>query len=122
MGRLQIEFMDRIERFAHRVMDVAEVLIEQKRPAWFTDQLGSSGAAVGANAFEADQSVSRKDFCRYIGYCAREASETRYWIRTVARRQWIPPARLTELEAEALALQSIFASMIRNTKRNQAEK
>ena len=117
MGRLKQELLDRTDSFADRVLDVVEVLEGQRRWGWLRDQLGRAGASVGANAVEADQAMSRSDFCKCLGVSAKEASETRYWLRRLAGRGWIKPGRLAPLEAEAFELQRIFASMISRTRR-----
>ena len=54
MGRLQPDFLERVEGFADRILNVVDSLAEQKRSLRILDQLTGSGTAVGANVFEAD--------------------------------------------------------------------
>ncbi|WP_202947254.1 four helix bundle protein [Zavarzinella formosa] len=44
-------------------------------------QLVRSATSVGANYCEADESVSKKEFRQKIGYCTKEARETKHWLR-----------------------------------------
>ena len=48
-------------------------------------QLIRSGTSIGANYCEADHAESRKDFEHKIGICKKEANETKYWLRMIAK-------------------------------------
>jgi four helix bundle protein len=52
------------------------------------DQIAASGTSVGANTFEADEAMSRKDFCKALGIANKELNETRFWLRLFVRREW----------------------------------
>lgn len=117
MGRLPPKLLERVEAFGDRVLDVVDVLERQKRSRRILDQMTGAGTSVGANAFEADESVTRPMVTRSLAVSLGEASETRYWIRLVARRGWIKPARLGDLEQECMELQKIFGAMIVRTAR-----
>jgi len=118
MGRLRAEFLERVESFSDRVLRMAEALERQKRSHRLIDQIAASGTSVGANAFEADEALSRPDFCKSIGIALKELAETRFWIRIVARRKWIAPKRLEPLEAECIELKRILGAMVVRTRRN----
>jgi four helix bundle protein len=112
MGRLQPEFLERVESFCDRVLDVVESLGGTRCPFRIADQLSASGTSVGANSFEADEALSRPDFCKTLGIVIKELSETRFWIRLVSRRGWIVPERLSALEQEARELKLVFGSIL----------
>jgi len=112
MSRLKQPFLDRVERFAQRVADVAETLEKKKRSARVVDQLFGAGTSVGANTWEAAEALSDKDFAKTIGIALKECNETRFWIRFVVNRGWIPAKRLESLETEALELKRILGAMV----------
>lgn len=116
MGSLKQPLLDRTDAFADRVLDVVQALEGKQCWGWLLNQLGRAGSSVGANAVESDQAMSRSDFCKCLAVSAKEASETRYWLRRIAGRGWIKPARLAPLEVKAFELQRIFASMISRTR------
>jgi four helix bundle protein len=116
MGRLQASFLERVESFADRVLDVVEAL-PARASRRIVDQMVGAGTAVGANVFEADEALSRKDFCKCLGIAAKELSETRYWLRLAGRRGWVPVVRLSSLEAESHELRRILGTMITRTVR-----
>lgn len=77
------------------------------------DQLVGCGTSVGANYCEADEGVSKKDFLNSIGRCAKEAKETKFFLRMVATSEpkLADEARLLYREAKELHL--IFCSIYR---------
>jgi four helix bundle protein len=116
VGRLKAETLDRVERFADRVLDVVESIEGQRRSRRILDQMACSGTSVGANIFEADQAMSVKDIGKTLGIVLKELSETKFWLRLVSRRGWIKPARLAALLKETDELLAIFNTVIFRTK------
>ncbi len=122
MARLKSEFLDRVESFADRVLDVAEAVDRKPVGRVLVNQLVRSGTSVGANAFEASEAMSRADFVRALGISIRELAETRYWLRLIGRRNWVPAKRLASLELESVELTRILGTMIANTRRRESVK
>jgi len=108
VGRLHAEFLDRVERFADRVMDVTVALESKRVPHRIMDQIAASGTSAGANVFEADEAMSRKDFCNTLGIANKELNETRYWLRLFVRREWLTPTSLQGLLTEAEELRNYW--------------
>lgn len=82
------------------------------------NQLVRAGTSVGANYCEEDDAESKKDFRHKIALCRKEARETKYWLRMIAKAapSQKAPARLLWREAKELHL--IFVAIIRTTDRN----
>lgn len=116
MGRLSQELKERAEQFGDRMPDVVEALRKHRVYSRIIDQMVGCGTSVGANAFEADQAVSAPDFCKALGTCVKELSESQYWLRICWRREWLSHARLKPLEMEAIELAKIFSTMIARTR------
>src|SRR5882724_7932311 len=76
MGRLRADTLLRVEEYSDRVLDVAAALEVKRRWPRIIDQLVGSGGSVGANAFEADQAMSAKDFMKCLGTVLKELNET----------------------------------------------
>lgn len=112
MARLTEEFLVRVEGFCDRTMDVAEHLAATKRAPRIVSQLIGCGTSVGANLFEADEAMSRADFCRCLSIAIKELNETRYWLRLFRRRAWIAADRLEPLMQEAEELKRVLGSMV----------
>ena len=116
MGRLKDEMLERVERYADRVLDVTEVLEKSRRPRRVVDQMTESGTSVGANSFEADEAMSAKDFIKCLGVILKELNETRFWLRRCVSRKWIPQHRLDPLLEETRQLRAIFGTMVVRTR------
>jgi four helix bundle protein len=46
-------------------------------------QLIRSSGSVGANYIEANECISKKDFCLRIKICRKEAKESAYWLQLI---------------------------------------
>ncbi len=116
MARLKTEFLERVESFSHRVVDVAEAIERQRRSSRIVDQIMAAGSSVGANTWEAAEAMSAKDFCKSLGVALKELSESRYWLRFVAKRGWVKPARIDLLHLEANEIQRILGAIVSKTR------
>ncbi len=121
MGRLNESVLARTERFAHRVVDVAEALAKQRQSRRVVDQLIGCGTSVGANTAEASEALSRADFCRILGLVVRELAECRFWLRFISARAWIKADLLQPLLEEDEALRRILGSMIARVRRQDRQ-
>lgn len=115
-GRLKPEFLERSETFCDRCVALAEQLDSDGRFRRIVEQLAASGSSVGANLAEADEAMSLKDFRKCMAIAAKELAETRFWIRLVVRRSWIPSARVESLLDELEQIRLIVGSILTKTK------
>jgi len=78
------------------------------------DQLVGAGTSVGANYCEADDAVSKKDFRHKISICKREARESKFFLRMIAKA--VPDLRdeARPLWQEAQELHLIFSKIYRS--------
>jgi four helix bundle protein len=120
MGRLEAGFLERVEAFSDRVLDVADELERQGRSRRILDQVVGSGTSVGANTVEACEALSRKDFAKCVGIAIKELAETRFWLRRIIRRDWIPMSRLEPLLREADEIKLILGAILAKMRRNDA--
>lgn len=116
MGRLDADLLERVEGFCDRSLGVVEELEKQGRSRRILDQLTGSATAVGANLFEADEAMSRKDFAKCVAISIKELNETRFWLRLIERRGWIPPEKLADLSDETAQLKRIFGAILSRTR------
>lgn len=121
MGRLQGDILDRVESLCDRVLDVVDELERARVSRRILDQLTGAGTAVGANLFEADEALSRKDFVKCVAIAGKELSECRFWLRLVARRGWLGnPDRLDSLLDECDQIKRILGAILTKTRTNNA--
>ncbi len=120
MGRIDPELLDRIVAFSDRCVALGEHLQEQRRSFRVIDQLIAAGTAVGANCYEADEALSRRDFCKCVGIAIKELNETRFWFEILMRWDWVTEDRLAPLRDEAGELKRILGAILSRTRARQA--
>lgn len=72
MPQLRSEFLERVEGFCDRVVDMAEALAEKRHPRRIVDQMVASGTSVGANVCEADEAMTKADFVKCLCITVKE--------------------------------------------------
>ena len=109
---------ERTAVFGEALIDFCLAVPANPVTAPIINQLVRAGTSVGANYCEADDAESKKDFRHKIALCRKEARETKYWLRMIAKTapSQKAPARLLWREAKELHL--IFVAIIRTTDRN----
>lgn len=117
MGRFHGDLLDRVESYCDRILNMVAELEGAGVSRRILDQLTGCGPVVGANLFEADEALSRKDFIKCLAIAAKELSECRFGVRPVARRGWIgSPERFQGLLDETARPTRIFGTIITRTK------
>lgn len=99
-------FGEAVIRFAKRIPDTA---VNHR----IIGQLVGSGISVGANYCEADDACSKKEFRQKIGYCRKEARETKFHLRMVATAEPCLKEEARTLWREARELHLIFCAILR---------
>jgi len=104
---------ERTALFGEEIVRFAKTIPRDPGNDRLINQVVGAGTSVGANYCEASESVSKKDFLNIIGRCAKEAKETRFFLRMIAAAEppLVVPARKLYREANELLL--IFSSMRR---------
>ena len=104
---------ERTALFGEAVIEFARNIPQDAVTQRLISQLVGAGTSVGANFCEADDSVSRKEYKQKIGYCKKEARETKFFIRMVVKA--VPELRekAKPLWQEAKELHLIFAKIYR---------
>lgn len=82
--RAQI-FEDRLLEFGYRVIQLTKDLSNNTENRIIAGQLIRAATSVGANYAEANNAASRQDFRNKIFIAKKEAVETCYWLRLLAK-------------------------------------
>jgi four helix bundle protein len=78
-----------------------------------------SATSIGANIEEAQSGESRADFIHKYSIAQKEARESLYWLRILAKAEIVPLQRLTLLINETEELIAIITTIIVRAKNNQ---
>ena len=76
---------ERTAKFGENIIDFAKTIPISLVTQRIIPQLVASGTSLGANYCEADDAESGRDFKHKIGICKKEARETKYWLRIIAK-------------------------------------
>jgi four helix bundle protein len=75
-------------------------------------QLVRSSGSVGANYIEANESLSKKDFCYRIKICRKESKESSYWLKIIKATNPDNEKEIIVLIQEADELKKIFSAIL----------
>lgn len=106
---------ERAFEFGCAVLDLHRLLYRREpylRPT--TRQAADAATSIGANLEEADAGQSRADFVSKCNIALKEARESRYWLRVIAR--FAPSPRLEPLIRESTELIAILTTIVRKTR------
>ena len=76
---------ERTAVFGESVVEFAKQIPVNQVTRSLIDQVVRSGTSVGANYCEADDASTKKEFRQKIGYCRKEARETKHRIHMVVK-------------------------------------
>jgi len=111
----QYDLEERTLNYAKRVNSFVRKLSRNVSNMENGRQLARSAGSVGANYIEANEALSKKDFCMRVKIARKEAKESRYWLYLTEVRP--PEEREKEtLIREATELIKIFSSILLKTK------
>jgi four helix bundle protein len=104
---------ERTALFGEAVIDFLKKVPASQITGRLIDQLSGAGSSVGANYCEADDAPSKKAYRNSISTCKREARESKFFIRMIARA--VPELReeASPLWQEAKELHLIFCKLYR---------
>jgi four helix bundle protein len=103
-----------------RTFDFALLIIEaykylvSKQEYVLSKQLLRSGTSIGANVHEAQAAQSKKDFVSKMAIASKEARETDYWLRLLAKSNFLTEFdKKDELTTEVSAIINIMTKIVK---------
>ena len=81
--------VDKSFKFALLVVDLYKFLKNKQKEYILSKQLLRSETSIGANIEEAQAAQSKKEFIAKMSISAKEARETRYWIKLLKESGYI---------------------------------
>ena len=105
---------DRSYEFACRVIRLVDYIGRKSLVLrTIARQVLKSGTSVGANLEEASAAQSKPDFISKCSIAAKEARETRYWLRLLIAAKGVSKDRLTPLIDESDQLVAILTTILK---------
>lgn len=113
---MKYDLEERTAKFGERIIDFVKTLNKIDIFISLITQLVRSATSIGANYCEANQASSKKDFQNKIYICKKEANETKYWLRMIARAYPDKKEECQKLWKEAQELTLIFSKIVTSSK------
>ena len=110
------EVSERLLNYGVRAIKVADSLPRTLAGRRIGDQLLRSSISIGANYEEAQGAESREDFVHKLQIALKEARESNYWLRLLAKAEIIPSSRLSAILDESEQLRAILSKAVATTK------
>jgi len=105
---------ERTAKFGEEIIKFVKTLKLNEINQPLINQLIRSATSIGANYMEANQSSSKKDFKNKIAICKKEANETKYWLRIIAKVNLDKQEQCKIFWKEAHELTLIFAKIFKS--------
>jgi four helix bundle protein len=100
--------------FALAIMNTAKA-IRAKHEYDLASQIWRAGTSIGANVEEAQAAQSRADFKSKMSIAAKEARESRYWLRLTRDGKVLPEAQVAPLIEDADEIIRILTSIVKSS-------
>ena len=112
--------LDKSFGFALSIIELYKLMIVEKEYV-MSKQLLRSGTSIGANIEEATAAFSRKDFIFKMSISSKEARETKYWLRLIAK------SNLTNIDVNTLLNEinqiiNILTAIVKTTQENSTKR
>jgi len=107
---------ERTALFAEQIIELCKKAPKNAITIPIIGQLVRSGTSIGANYCEANGASSKKDFKNKIFTCKKEAKETKYWLRLLAKTAEELKEECRKLWQESQELTLIFSKIAASTK------
>ena len=116
------DIRERSFEYALRAIKLYQFLQEGKDGAgWvLSKQYLRAATSIGANIEEAQSGQSKADFIHKMSIAQKEARESLYWLRLLAKSEILSTNRLESLIQETEELIAVITSIIRKTKQNNS--
>ncbi len=107
---------ERTALFGERIIELCKEAPKNVISTPIINQLIKSGTSIGANYCEANGASSKKDFRNKTHICKKEAIETKYWLRMLAKAADELKNECREFWQEAQELTLIFSKIAGSSK------
>lgn len=104
--------------FSVRIVRLYNYLCNEKKEYVMSKQLLRSGTSIGANAHEAVNGQTSKDFLAKMYIAFKEATESEYWINLLIRTDYLTQEQGNSILSDCVELKKILTAIIKATKSN----
>jgi len=111
--------LDKSFDFSVRIVNLYKYLCSEKKEYIMSKQLLRCGTSIGANANEAANGQSSRDFLAKMYIAYKEASETEYWLRLLLRTGYLTKKQGESILSDCVEIKKILTAIIKTLKLNE---
>ena len=108
--------LEKTMSFSIRIVKMYSYLKDEKKEFVLSKQVLRSGTSIGANAHEAHNGESDKDFLHKMYIALKEATETEYWLLLLLKTEFLPENHGYSVLKDCVELKRILTAIIKTTK------
>ena len=112
--------LNKSKAFAVNVVRLCQSLQSEKHEYILSKQILRSGTSIGANAKEAINGSSNKDFGNKMTIALKEAGETEYWLEILFETDYICKEQFDSMITDCRELIKILTSIINTIKKSMS--
>ena len=117
MKNNQLVFLSK--RFAVDIVNLCNIIRDNKRGNILINQLLRSGTSIGANIHEANYAVSRADFINKMQIALKECYESEYWLELFKETNLLSVTEYNDIIAKCFKIRRLLIATINTAKNNQ---
>jgi four helix bundle protein len=102
--------------FSVRIVNLYKYLCDEEKEFVLSKQVLRSGTSIGANAHEASNGQSTKDFLAKMYIALKEATETEYWLNLLIKTNYLSNTQGKDILNDCVELKKILTAIIKTTK------
>ena len=108
--------LDKSMDFSIRIVNTYKYLCSEKNEYILSKQLLRCGTSIGANAHEAHNGQSVKDFLAKMYIALKEATETEYWLNLLIHTEYLTKVQGDSILSDCIELKKILTAIIKTVK------
>ena len=113
--------LDKTLDFSVRIVNLCKYLRKEKKEYLMSEQLLRCGTSIGANAHEAHNGQSSRDFLAKMYISFKEAAETEYWLKLLSRTNYLTQEQSKSILADCEEIKKILSAIILTLKTKMKE-
>ena len=102
--------------FALEIIQLYKYLSSNQKEFVLSKQLLRSGTSIGANAREAVNAYSKKEFASKMSIALKEAAETAYWLELLVESDYLTQGQFAPLFSRTEELVKLLTSIVKTSK------
>lgn len=117
-AKSKIDIYFRIDELVYKIILFLRLVPKNLENNEILKQIIRSACSIGANANEADGTLTKKEFLHTFSIARKESKETLYWLRLLTRLNPNLVSKTKEIEQECSEIVAILSKILISSRKN----